>query len=171
VAVVSTTHLFHYALAGADTLEDIVRDGLRPLSDFPESERWRQFEAEAPGFFERLYELIGRPVLRAPYANSGIFLTPVDFRALPGTLLHDRPRIAVPVERIEPAQAVLTWQLEERIVRPFGAPALAEAAALWDADLVREWFGRDRTRLFFHVPQVATYQGRVAVEGAEVERG
>jgi hypothetical protein len=40
---------------------------------------------------------------------------------------------------------------------------------LWDDPLVTDWFGRDRTRLFFHVPQVATYQPLVATDLADVE--
>ena len=164
MGVISTTRLFHYALhAGAD-LSGIAREGLRPLSDFPESERWLEIEAEIPGFFEALYERVARPVLGLPYENSGIFLTPIDFRALPGTLLHDRDRLAVPVDRIDASRAVLTWDLGERVALPFGPAALGEAAALWDEELVRAWFARDPTRLFFHVPQVATYQGRVAAD-------
>ena len=38
--VASRTHLFHYALDSASDLDAIVHEGLRPLSDFPESERW-----------------------------------------------------------------------------------------------------------------------------------
>jgi hypothetical protein len=30
--------------------------------------------------------------------------------------------------------------------------------SLWRAADIERWFGRDRTRLFFHVPQVVTYQ-------------
>lgn len=32
---------------------------------------------------------------------------------------------------------------------------------LWMADVVGLWFARDRGRLFFHVSQVVTYQGRI----------
>ena len=170
VEVISQTRLFHYALTPQSDFEEIVHDGLRPLSDFPESERWRQIAAELPGFFERVYELVAAPVLETPYANSGIFLTPIDFRALPGSLLHDRPRVAVPIDRIDAQRAVVTWDLGERVSLPFGPAALAQGAALWDAALVEEWFGRDQSRLFFHVPQVASYQERVRVEPGDVER-
>jgi hypothetical protein len=147
-----------------------VRDGLRPLSDFPESERWRQLEAEAPGFYERLYALVAEPVLGLPYTGSGVFLTPLDFRDLTGTLLHGRDRIAVPLERVDATRAVLTWEVEERVSLPLGREALERAAAEWPAGRVREWFGRDRTRLFFHVPQVAAYGGRIEVRPEDVER-
>jgi hypothetical protein len=76
----------------------------------------------------------------------------------------------VPVGRIDRTAAVVTWELDAgRVSRPFGPAALEEAAALWDAELVTEWFGRDRTRLFFHAPQVATYQPRVATTPSDVE--
>lgn len=46
---------------------------------------------------------------------------------------------------------------------------MPEAAGLWDAQRVTDCFGRDRTCLFFHVPQVATYQPRVATTLRDVE--
>jgi hypothetical protein len=171
VRVVSASRLFHYALDEGADLDEIVRDGLRPLSDFPDGERWRQIEEQAPGFFEHVYRLVAEPVLQRPYERSGIFLTPIDFRLLPGSLLELRPRLAVPVDRIDPTRAVVTWELDgERVSRPFGPAALEEAAATWDDALVTEWFGRDRTRLFFHVPQVAAYQSRVELEPGDLER-
>jgi hypothetical protein len=170
VRVLSTTHLFHYALTPEADLAEIAAQGLRPLSDFPESERWRQIEAQAPGFFASLYGLVAEPVLQRPYERSGVFLTPIDFQLLPGSLLEQRARMRVPVERIDPAAAVVTWELADgRVSLPFGPAALEKAALLWDDALVTEWFGRDRTRLFFHVPQVATYQRRVATELADIE--
>lgn len=171
VDVVSRTHLFHYALQEDADLDPIVRDGLRPLSDFPDGERWRAIEAELPGFFEQLYARLAEPVLGVPYANSGVFLTPIDFRELPGSLLHERARLRIPVERVDASRAVLTWEADgPRVVLPLGAEALARAAAEWDAERVTAWFGRDRTRLFFHVPQVAAYGGRIPVEPGDVER-
>ena len=168
--VLSTTHLFHYALAADADLATVAAEGLRPLSDFPESKRWRAIEEQAPGFFELLYRAVAEPVLARPYERSGIFLTPIDFRRLPGSLLERRARLRIPIERIDAAAAVVTWELDgERVSRPFGAESIEEAAGLWDADLVTAWFGRDRSRLFFHVPQVATYQPRVSTEPGDVE--
>ena len=168
--VLSTTHLFHYALDTGSDLSRIAAEGLRPLSDFPESDRWREIEAQAPGFFERLYGLVAEPVLGRPYERSGIFLTPVDFRQLSGSQLERRARLTVPIDRIDASAAVLTWSIgDERVSRPFGPESLEEAASLWDAGLVTDWFGRDRTRLFFHVPQVATYQPRVVTHPADIE--
>ena len=169
--VVSRTHLFHYALDSAGDLDAIVSEGLRPLSDFPESERWRAIEAESPGFFERVYALVAEPVLGVPCAGSGVFLTPIDFRLLPGSLLQERGRLRIPISRIDGSRAVVTWHAEgERVSLPFAAEALARTADEWPAQRVTEWFGRDPTRLFFHVPQVATYQPRVAVEPEDLER-
>lgn len=170
MGIVSTTHLFHYALVAEADFDAIVREGLRPLSDFPDGDRWREIEEHAPGFFERLYGLVAEPVLRRPYERSGIFLTPVDFRELPGSLLHGRPRLRIPVERIEAGSAVLTWERDEgRVSLPFSPEALERAGREWDADQVESWFGRDRTRLFFHVPQVAAYQPRVTIDPGDVE--
>jgi hypothetical protein len=170
MAVVSTTHLFHYAVVPDADFDAILRDGLRPLSDFPDSERWQEIEQHAPGFFERLYAMVAEPVLERPYERSGIFLTPIDFRRLPGTLLHDRARLRIPVGRIEPGSAVLTWEREDgRVSLPLGRGSLERARAEWNEAEIRSWFGRDRTKLFFHVPQVAAYQARVDVVGRDVE--
>ena len=168
--VVSTTHLFHYAVVEDADFDAILREGLRPLSDFPDSERWQEIERHAPGFFERLYALVAEPVLERPYERSGIFLTPIDFRLLPGSLLHDRARLRIPIERIESDSAVLTWERDEgRVSVPFGPEARERARSEWDAAEVESWFGRDRTKLFFHVPQVAAYQARIDVTEADVE--
>lgn len=170
MAVVSTTHLFHYAVVAEADFDAILREGLRPLSDFPDGDRWQEIERHAPGFFEQLYAFVAEPVLDRPYERSGIFLTPIDFRLLPGTLLHERSRLRIPVERIEEGSAVLTWDRGEGRVRiPFGPEALERARSEWDADEIRSWFGRDRTKLFFHVPQVAAYQPRIDVVVADVE--
>jgi hypothetical protein len=112
---------------------------------------------------------VAEPVLQRPYQRSGVFVTPIDFRLLPGSLLEQRARLTIPVDRIDPSAAVVTWSIDdERVSRPFGRESLEEAASLWDAELMSGWFGRDRTRLFFHVPQVATYQPRVATEPTDV---
>lgn len=170
MAAVSTTHLFHYAVVPDADFDAILREGLRPLSDFPDGDRWQEIERHAPGFFENLYALVAEPVLERPYERSGIFLTPIDFRLLPGTLLHDRARLRIPVERIEAGSAVLTWDREDgRVNLPFGPATLEQARREWDDDEIRSWFGRDRTKLFFHVPQVAAYQPRIDVSQADVE--
>jgi hypothetical protein len=146
--------LFHYLLG------DAARHAtLRPLSDFPDSQRWQAVQREVPGHYEILYRAWAQPVLLRPYPNSGVFLTPIDFRQLPGTSLHDRPRLEIPLESVDPDWAVLTYEWRgERVSRRLCPEALADAAALWRAADVERWFGRDRTRLFFHVPQVVTYQ-------------
>lgn len=169
--VCSTTHLYHYFFEPeAGALDSILEDGIRPLSDFPASERWRQLEEHIPGFYRNVYELIAAPVLDQPYANSGIFITPIDFRLLPGVYLHDKPRFNIPIGQIDPSQAVLTYVLDDqRISLPFSAEHLEETAAIWDGDLVATWFGIDPTKVFFHVPQVAAYQGRIDVTSSDFE--
>ena len=169
--VCSTDAQFHHFFtAGEETLDSVLELGLRPLSDFPDSERWQQIDAEMPGFFERLYEMLAAPVLDRPYVNSGIFMSPIDFRALPGTFLHDKPRFRVPNDRIDPETAVITYVIDdERISLPFEPKSLQTVADVWDEDMVREWFGKDPTKAFFYVPQVAAYQPAVPVTEDDYE--
>lgn len=164
--ICSITHLFHYLFnPNEDALDSFLTNGIRPLSDFPDSERWKQLQEHRPGFYEALYEMFAAPVLQKPYPNSGVFITPIDFRLLPGTYLHDKPRFNIPVERIDPAWTILTYVInEERISLPFGPEALQKTAELWDEAMIREWFGKDNTRMFFYVPQVGVYQGRIEVK-------
>lgn len=171
--VCSTTHLYHYLFNPDESvLESFLTQGIRPLSDFPDSERWKQLEAHVPGFYKNLYAMMAELVIQKPYPNSGIFITPIDFRKLPGTYLHDKPRFNIPIDRIDPDWTVLTYVLnEERIGRPFGQETLRETANLWDEALIREWFGKDNTRVFFYVPQVGVYQGRIEVTLEDYEAG
>ena len=169
--VCSATHLFHYFFSDDTSARaDMETDGLRPLSDFPDSERWQQLEAQMPGFYRNLYAMMAEPVLGTPYRNSGVFVTPIDFRGVTGTYLSDKPRYRIPIERIVPSDAVLTYVIDdERIVRPFDPGSLEEASRLWDEEMIRSWFGRDPTKVFFYVPQVAAYQGRIDVGAADFE--
>lgn len=171
--VCSTEFVFHnFFTPDPSLIESVLHLGLRPLSDFPESERWQQIEKEVPGFFERLYDDIAAPVIGKPYQNSGIFVSPIDFRLLPGSYFFDRPRVRIPVARLEPEYSCLTyvWE-EERVILPLEERSLLDTARLWTADKVMDWFARDQTKVFFYVPQIVTYQGKVAVEVGDIERG
>ncbi|HNB51350.1 MAG TPA: hypothetical protein PK530_05385 [Anaerolineales bacterium] len=172
-SICSTTHLFHYLFnPNEDALDSFLTNGIRPLSDFPDSERWKQLQEHRPGFYEALYEMFAAPVLKKPYPNSGVFITPIDFRLLPGTYLHDKPRFNIPVERIDPAWTILTYVInEERISLPFGPEALQKTADVWDEAMIREWFGKDETRMFFYVPQVGVYQGKIEVLKEDYQAG
>lgn len=169
--VCSTTHCYHYFFEPEPgALDSILDDGIRPLSDFPDSARWRQLEDRIPDFYRGVYELIGPPVLTGPYTNSGIFITPIDFRKLPGSYLQDKARFAIPIERIDPVQSVLTYALDdERVNVPLSGGQLEETAELWDDGMVSQWFGIDPTKAFFYVPQVAAYQGRIDVTEQDYE--
>lgn len=169
--VCSTTHLYHYFFEPEEgALDSILEHGIRPLSDFPDSKRWKQLEEHLPGFYQSVYELIAAPVLGEPYTNSGIFITPIDFRLLPESYLHDKPRFAIPIDRIDPARSVLSYVLDdERVNLPFSTQTLADIAAIWDGDLVTTWFGIDPTKVFFYVPQVGAYQGRIDVTDSDYE--
>ena len=167
----STTHLFHYFFS-EDTSSRVAMetDGLRPLSDFPDSERWQQLEAQMPGFYLNLYEMIAMPVLGRPYENSGVFVTPIDFRVVTGTYLSDKPRYSIPIDRIVGSDAVITYVIDdERVNLPFTPENLAAASSIWDEAKIREWFGRDQTKVFFYVPQVAAYQGPITVSAGDFE--
>jgi hypothetical protein len=172
--VCSTEYVFHALLnTGDEIVESILDHGLRPLSDFPESERWQQINAEMPGYFEKLYDLIAADVLGRPYENAGVFVSPIDFHLLPESVMHDKTRVRVPVERIDPEFACITYVREgERVSLPFTAEHLQRTAEIWTADQVTEWFGKDPTKVFFFLPQVAVYQpAGIEVQAADIEPG
>ena len=117
-----------------------------------------------PGFYRNLYGMIAEPVLGRPYENSGVFVTPIDFRVITGTYLSDKPRYRIPIDRIVGADAVITYVIDdERVNLSFGHESLERTSGIWDEAMIRDWFGRDQTKVFFYVPQVATYQGRIVV--------
>jgi hypothetical protein len=167
--VCSSTHLYHYTFnPDPAAVDSFLTNGIRPLSDFPDSERWKQLEALMPGFYENLYRMIGEPVLGLPYTNSGIYITPIDFRLMPETYLYDKPRFEIPIERLDPGKTVVTYVLDEqRVNLPFSKQVLEDMADLWDEGMVRKWFGIDQTKVFFYVPQVAAYQGQIEVLRAD----
>lgn len=172
-ALLRTDRLFHYVLnPEIGIAPEIIRDGLRPLSDFPESERWQAVNRAMPGFFEDLYREWAEPVLGRPYpGRSGGFLTPIDFRLLPASPLADRTRIVVPLGRIDPSWSCLKYAGDlPRTSLRLNSETLTTAAHQWPAEAVLKWFGLDRTKMFLHVPQVVTYQpGGVGVAAADIE--
>jgi hypothetical protein len=171
--VCSTTHVFHYMFnQQADTVESMLKHGIRPLSDFPESERWQEIQHHMPNFFEKLYEMIAEPIIQKPYGDSGIFVTPIDFYELPNTYLHDKERIAIPIERIDSKWAAATYIVdEERQTFALNQQVLQDIAELWREDWVREWFGKDQTKVFFYVPQIVTYQANgIPITEADFQR-
>ena len=91
---------------------------------------------------------------------------------MPGSLPAGLSRIAIPLEALDPAHAVLTYMLDDRrVVLPLSAAHLERAAELWPAGMVEEWFARNRNMIFFYVPQAAVYQaGGIPVRPAWVER-
>jgi hypothetical protein len=170
--VCSTTSVFHYFFdPSEDAIASVLRDGLRPLSDFPDSERWQQIEAAMPGFYENLYISIAQPIIQQAYSNSGVFLTPIDFYQMENTLLADKPRLRIPLSRLDAAWTCVTYVLQdERETVILSETALDDVAKIWTDDLVREWFGKDTSKLFFYVPQLAVYQaGGVRVEDGDLE--
>ncbi len=171
--VCSTQFAFHALLSPKEgIIESILASGLRPLSDFPDSERWRAIEAFLPGFFEKLYYECAQPVIHKPYLNSGIFLSSIDFQRIPGSLMHNKTRIKIPLARIDPDYAAMTYELDSRrVALPLTEQNLQATAELWTDALVKDWFGRDQNRLFYYVPQIATYQpGGIPVEPVDIEQ-
>ncbi len=167
MAVCKTDRLYHYLLGGDSVLDSIRQQGLLPLSDLPPVEHWH----ETMAFYRALYEGLVQPYLKKPWVNSGVFLTPIDFRAIPGSLLANRTRVAVPLSAIPVDSAVLTYQTDgPRTGMACTAENLKATADRWTAEMVQTWFGRDRTKLFFHVPQVAVYQlGGLRIDPAWIE--
>ena len=92
--VCSTDRLYHYLLGERADLAPILDHGLLPLSAMPQSARWQAVEAARPGIFRSLYGLFAEPLLGSEYRNSGVFLTPIDFRRLPDMTLALAPRLA-----------------------------------------------------------------------------
>jgi hypothetical protein len=158
--VCSTQHVYHALLNPEfDKVETILKNGLRPLSDFPDSERWQQLEKHIPGFYQNLYTAIAQPILQRPYSNSGIFVTPIDFQKIPSSFMINKTRFKIPVTRLDPDYCVLTYVLdEERVSLPLTTENLEKAADIWDADRVQTWFAKDKSKIFFYVPQIAVYQ-------------
>lgn len=170
-AVVRTDVLFHYGLRYDFDPVPVVHRGILPLSVVdPAAARARLDGLRA------LYELFAASVLGpGDGRHTGIFLTPIDFRAM----RDDSPaiawiqgfgRFAIPLTAIAPGAAVLTWEgpfLRTALV--LSAAALERAADTWSPELVRQWFGRDRFRMFFHVPQVVTFQDTIPVSPAQWE--
>ena len=170
--VCRTDVLFHYFLDGDDSvLARVLSDGLQPLSWFPDSEKWQAIERAAPGVFEELYDELARPVVQREYMHSGIFLTPVDFCPMPSFALARAPRFAVPVGRLDPALASLTFIHDgRRECLLLTSESLERTAALWTEDEVRTWFARRTDRMFWFVPQVAYYpDGPLMVSEADFE--
>jgi hypothetical protein len=165
-----STELVYHALLNPefDKVEAIVKDGLRPLSDFPESERWKQLEEHMPGFYKNLYEGVAQPVINKPYTNSGIFVTTIDFQKMPDSFMNNKTRIKIPITQLDPAYCVLTYVLnEERVSLELTPENLEKAAEIWTDEMVRRWFAKDQTKIFYYVPQVAVYQP----QGIPVQRG
>ena len=172
--VCSTEFVFHALLnTGDEIIDSILTNGLRPLSDFPESERWQQINSQMPGFFENLYEMIAKPVLQKPYMNAGVFVSPIDFHLLPDSFMHDKTRVKIPISRINPEFACLTYVLdEERISLLLTPENMQKTAELWAADMVNKWFAKDNSKIFFYVPQIAVYQaGGIPVQQTDIQFG
>ncbi len=173
--VCSTEYVYHALLNTDDSIVDfILSNGLRPLSDFPDSPRWKQINEAMPGFFENLYQMIGQEVLNRPYRNAGVFVSPIDFKLMPnGSPMAKYTRVRIPIERIKPDDAVLTYVLDDKRVNlPLNTKNLQHCAEIWTAEMVQEWFGRDQSKIFYYVPQIAVYQeGGIPIQASDIEYG
>ncbi len=158
--VCSTQYLYHTLLNSEfQKVDSILKNGLRPLSDFPDSDRWQQLEKHMPGFYENLYEQVAQPLLQKPYIHSGIFVSPIDFQKLPLSLMYNKTRLRIPIARLDPTCCVITYVLNnERVSLSLTLENLAKTADIWDAGMVQTWFAKDKTKMFYYVPQVAIYQ-------------
>jgi len=130
--VCSADVLYHYLCDDSSRLiASILKTGLRPLSDFPESERRRQIERHLPGIFETLYHEFAEPTIDKPYVNSGVFLTPIDFRQIPDSIMARKPRFRIPLGRLDPAWSAVTYEHDgRRVSRPLSSDVLRDVSAL-----------------------------------------
>ena len=84
--------------------------------------------------------------------------------------MHNKTRVRIPISRLDPEWSCLTYVIDdERISLPLTAANLQKAADIWTAVMVTEWFGRDPSKIFFYVPQIAVYQSRIHVEAEDIE--
>lgn len=154
--------LYHYFFAEPDDEEinRIFKEGLVPLSAQPDrADRLAEIEHHYPGHFEHLYNAWAEPVLKQPYPGStGVFATPIDFRQVAGSILENAPRLQIPLARIDPDYAIITYEDPDRISLPLNSQNLQLIADSWPAERVTRSFGRDPERLFYYVPQIVTYQ-------------
>jgi hypothetical protein len=170
--ICSIDTLFHYLFDdNPDLMSSIIELGLQPLSNFPDSERSRQIEKHLPRIFERLYAEFAEATIGKPYINSGVFLTPIDFRLIPNSIMARKTRFRIPVDRLDPEWSAVTYEYEgRRVSRPLSSTVLREVSEHWTRDLVEKWFGVDSNRLFYYVPQIVTYQpGGISVSIDDVE--
>ena len=170
VKVCTTDRLYHYLFNGEESIDAILAEGLLPLSALSNQPRWLSLNQRFPDLFKSLYTLFAEPILKEPYRNSGIFLTPIDFRKMPDQPLSGFRRIVVPTTALDATMTTITYEwMAKRVVMAFSQTSLEQVRDLWTDDLVRSWFGRDRYRLFFSVPQVVSYQGNVPIQHSWVE--
>lgn len=160
--ICSSTHTYHY-----NVNDDILRRGLLPLSDMPDHPRF----ADQKRRFRPRYRELAWPLLQRPYVNSGVFFTSVDLYRLRGRLRLDRPRIAVPIERLDPDWSVLTYEYGgSRKYLSATRDNMNAAAELWTRTRVEKWLGADDAGWFHYVPQIITFQpGGVPVSGTDIE--
>ena len=158
--VCSTEYVYHALMNPEfDKVETIIKGGLRPLSDFPDSDRWQQLEKQMPGFYKNLYASIAQSIVNKPYTNSGIFVTPIDFQNLPASMMNSKSRFKIPVARLDPEYCVVTYVIqEERVSLPLTSANLKKVAEIWTAAMVQTWFAKDLSKIFYYVPQIAVYQ-------------
>ena len=98
-------------------------------------------------------------MIQKPYLNSGVFLTPIDLKLLPDSIMSNKCRLEIPIAKIDPEWAVITYVYnDKRISLTFSKNNLENSSKLWNKQLVERWFGVDRERLFYYVPQIVTYQ-------------
>jgi hypothetical protein len=69
--------------------------------------------------------------------------------------------VGVAPSRLDPACSALTWMSQGQRARyRLSQQALQLAAAIWTAERRHQWFGQDRQRLFWHVPQIGSFPGQ-----------
>lgn len=160
--ICSSTHVYHY-----NVNDGILCRGLLPLSDMPDHPIFADQEHR---FRPRYFEL-ARPLLHRPYVNSGVFFTNVDLYQLAGRLRLDRPRIAVPLDRLDPTWSVLTYEYGgSRTYLSTTSENLRITAKLWTRAMVQKWLGADGSGWFRYVPQIVTFQpGGVPVTPGDIE--
>ncbi len=85
--------------------------------------------------------------------------------------MYNKIRFRIPVARLDPTCCVITYELNnERVSLSLSLENLEKTANIWDAEMVQTWFAKDKTKMFYYVPQVAIYQSQgVPIEQDDLE--
>ena len=142
-----------------DTESIILRGRLRTTGVWPRERDALVTQSASQDFYRTLYDVIGKPVIEKPYAGSGVFLSPIDFRRLNESRYRGAARFAIPISRLDHEWSVLTYMWNrERIITDLTSTTLLKTQSLWTAATISRWTGVDAHTNLDRTPLIAAYQ-------------